>query len=109
MNWSLGSFKATVFTSSQRKGCAPSYRPTNLFAIHSVYVLRHCSHRTVGRLLVWLRRCLHKWRGFREVYVLSAGRLERFTAPITGVHSNQDEILLVKIREYLGFYIDRTS
>ena len=28
---------------------------------------------------------------------------------ITGVHSNQDQILLVKIREYLGFYIDRRS
>ena len=28
---------------------------------------------------------------------------------ITGVHSNQDHIWLVKIGEYIGFYVDRRS
>ena len=28
---------------------------------------------------------------------------------ITGVNSNQDQILLVIIREYIGFYVDRRS
>ena len=28
---------------------------------------------------------------------------------ITGVHSNQDQIPLVKIRKYIGFYVDRKS
>ena len=30
---------------------------------------------------------------------------ERVLAVITGVHSNQDQILLVNIREYLGFIL----
>ena len=28
---------------------------------------------------------------------------------ITGVHSNQDHIWLVKIGDYIGFYVDRRS
>ena len=27
----------------------------------------------------------------------------------TGVHNNQDQIWLVKIEEYIGFYVDRRS
>ena len=30
-------------------------------------------------------------------------------AAITGVHSNQDHIWLVKIGDYIGFYVDRRS
>ena len=29
--------------------------------------------------------------------------------PITGVHTNQDQIWLVKIGKYMGFYVDRRS
>ena len=28
---------------------------------------------------------------------------------ITGVYDNQDQILLVKIREYIGFYVEGRS
>ena len=31
------------------------------------------------------------------------------TVRITGEHSNQDQICLVKIGEYIGFYVDRWS
>ena len=31
------------------------------------------------------------------------------TSSITGVHSNQDQIWLVKIGEYIGFYVYRRS
>ena len=35
--------------------------------------------------------------------------LSFFNPIITGVHTNQDQIWLVKIGKYMGFYVDRRS
>ena len=73
----------------------------------------HCFHSCSMNEKKQILRTQHSKIGFSfsffQMFFLFSRYCDVGLLSITGVHTNQDQIWLVKIGKYMGFYVDRRS